>query len=273
MKKYILALLLIISTSYAGLINGIAVIVNDEPITLYDIDNKIQKEHISKEEAVRNLIDEILYKQEIKKHNISVDILDIDDYIGKLAKQNNMDILDFKSVVREQQNYDLFIQKIKKQLIHQKLVSKIASNKLKIANDMDIEIYYQNNKNQFQLPNSIEVVAYVSKNKNLLKAIKLNPMLRDDNVIVKNILLKQSNINPQVKYIVNSTKENEFSSIFVDNKAYNMFYIKHKSDIKTIPLKDVKNSIFNKIMAKREQNYLKDYFETLKLTADIKVLR
>lgn len=273
MKKYILALLLSTSISYAELVNAIAVIINDEPITLYDIDTKIEQDRISKQDALTSLIDELLYKQELKKHNISVDILDIDDYIGKLAKQNNMNILDFKSVVREQQNYDLFIEKIEKQLIHQKLVSKIASNKLKIANDMDIEIYYQNNKDEFQLANNIEVVAYVSKNKELLRAIKSNPMLRDDNVMVQNILLKQSEINPQVKYIVNSTKENEFSSIFVDNQAYNMLYIKHKSDINTIPLIEVKNNIFNKIMRTREQNYLKDYFETSKITANIKILR
>lgn len=273
MTKYILALLLSGSISYAGLVNAIAVIVNDEPITLYDIDQKMGQENLSKKDALSSLIDEILYKQELKKYNISVDILDIDDYISKLAEQNHMNILDFKSVVREQQNYDLFIEKIKKQLIHQKLVSKIASNKLKIANDMDIEIYYQNNKDDFKIANNIEVVAYVSKNKNLLNAIKSNPMLRDDNVIIQNISLIQSELNPQVKYIVNSTKENSFSPIFVDNKAYNMLYIKNKSDIKTIPLVDVKKKIFNTIMRTREKNYLKDYFETLKITANIKILR
>jgi len=273
MKKYILGLLLTTSLSYAGLINAIAIIVNDEPITLYDIDKKIEDTKVSKQEAVSGLIDELLYKQELKKNNISVDILDIDDYIGKLAQQNGMNILDFKSAVRGQQDYELFTKNIEKQILHQKLVSKIASNKLKIANDMDIEIYYKNNKNEFELANSIDVVAYLSKDKQILNQIKSNPMLRDDRVIIQNMVLEQSNINPQVKYIVNSTKENSFSTIFVDNKAYNMLYIKNKRDIKSLPLVEVKETIFNKIMRTREQNYLKDYFETLKITADIKILR
>ena len=40
-----------------------------------------------------------------------------------------------------------------------------------------------------------------------------------------------------------------------------------------IQYKDVKAKIFNVVMEQREKEYLKNYFETLKITADIKVLR
>jgi hypothetical protein len=52
-----------------------------------------------------------------------------------------------------------------------------------------------------------------------------------------------------------------------------MFFIKDKKNVKTIAFEDVKNKIFNEIMQKREDALLKEYFETLKMTADIQILR
>jgi hypothetical protein len=273
MKIFILSLLTSFIFLNAGLVNAIAIVVNNSPITLYDIDQIIQEKNITKQQAVESLIDEKLYNQDLKKKHISVDIFDIDNYIGKLAAQNKMNVLDFKSLVRQQQDYKLFKEQIKKQLLHQKLILKIAGGKLKIASSNDIEIFYENNKEQFQIADTIEVIVYISKDKRLLNKLKANPMLQDEKLTMQNITLKQNELNPQSKYILNNTKEKQFSSIFAQNKNYNMFYIKEKKDIKRLTLDEVKNKIFQTIMKQREQRYLAEYFETMKITADIKVLR
>ncbi|MEA3498998.1 MAG: peptidyl-prolyl cis-trans isomerase [Campylobacterota bacterium] len=273
MTKYILGLLLTTTLSYASLVNAIAIIINDTPITLYDIDLKMVNENLTKQQAIEKLMDETLYNQELKKHNITVDIFDIDNHIKRLAKQNNMDTLDFKSLVRQQQNYELFTLQIRKQLLHQKLISKIAKGKLKIANDEDMKIYYENNKNIFKIADTIDLIAYVSKSKKLLNQLKTNPMLQNEDIIVQKMRLKQSELTPQVKYILNSTNKKEFSVVFAQNKNYNMFFITNKSDVKSLSYKNVKEQIFNSIMKIREQNYLKEYFETLKITANIQILK
>ncbi len=43
--------------------------------------------------------------------------------------------------------------------------------------------------------------------------------------------------------------------------------------VTTLKFEDVKSKIFNTLMSEREQKFLKEYFEKLKLTADIKVIR
>jgi len=273
MIKKIFYTILFISGLYANLIDGIAILVNDTPITLYDIDKKMQTEHITKEQAIAILIDKILYKQELKKYNINVDIFDIDDYIEKLAKQNHMSVLDFKSVIRQQQNYDLFVEQIKKQLLHQKLIKRIATGKIKIATPEDIEIFYKNNQEQFKVANSFDVIMYSSTNKRFLKELQQNPMLQNPNIEMKTLALTTKDLNSQTKYILNTTKERSFSVIFAQNRKFNMFFVQAKKNIKTMPLDSVKNMIFNQIMKQREQQYLKDYFETLKITAKIKVIR
>ena len=80
-------------------------------------------------------------------------------------------------------------------------------------------------------------------------------------------------MDAQLKYIINQTKEQSFSAIFTANKTYNMLFISKKEDIQTIDYKDVKAKIFNVVMDEREKDYLKSYFEKLKITAEIKILR
>jgi len=273
MKKYILSLLVSGTFAYAGMVNGIAITVNNTPITLYDIDNTMETKKLSKQKAVDILIDEKIYEQELKNKNVSVDIFDIDNYIEKLAANNKINTLDFKALVRQQQNYELFKEDIKKQLLHQKLIRKVAEGKIKVASTEDIKIFYNNNKEQYKIADTIDVVAYVSKNKQLLNQLKSNPMLQDKSIVIQNITLKQNELTPQSKYILNATKAKQFSAIFAQNKNYNMFFVKEKKDIKVLTLDEVKDNIFQTIMKNREQSYLKEYFETLKITADIKILR
>jgi hypothetical protein len=273
MNKIILSILLTVVSLQAGLVNAIAITINETPITLYDIDTEMQTNNISRNDAVSRLIDDILYEQSLSTNRISVDAFDIDNYIEKIAARNKMNIFDFKSLVKQQEDYTLFREKIKKQIIHQKLISKISNGKLIIATEEDLEIYYKNNQEQFKIADTIDVVAYVTKNKKLLKDLKANPMLQNKQILVQNITMKQSELNPQTKYILNSTSEKTFSAIFAQNKNYNMFYIQDKKDITSISFENVKEKIFQIIMKKREKDYLKDYFETSKITADIKVLR
>lgn len=273
MKKILISLTAFASISYAALINAIAVTINDIPVTLYDIDKEMTEKRVSKKDAVESIFDTILYDQEVKKYGISVDIFDINSYIDKLAAANKMNTLDFKNVIRQQQDYDAFVEKVKQQLIHEKLVQRIAQGNIKLATEEDMKRFYENNIEKYSLADSIEVIAYVSNDKNALIQIQRNPMSEIQNVLKQNITLKQGEMNSQVKYLLNNTKEKSFSVIFPQNKAYNMFYVVNKKEVKAEEYESVKTKIFNEMMLQREQSYLKEYFETLKITAKIDIKR
>lgn len=273
MKKTLVALLLGFSLSQAGLVNGIAMVVNNEPITLYDIDQEMQAKNVDKNQAVKNLINDLIYDQEIKKNKISVDIFDVDNYIAKLAAQNNMQPLEFKSLIRQQRDYDAFIETVKQQLMHQKLIRKVAGGKIKIATDEDLKIYYENNKEQFRVADNIEVTVYVSKEKRLLQQLASNPMMSDNRIMSQDISFNYKELNPQVKYVLQSTREKEFSPIFAQNDNYNMFFVKNKVGEKVLSFAEVKEQIFQIVMEQREANFLNEYFETQKITSTIKIYR
>ncbi len=272
-QKLIFSIFFLIGVANAGLVNGVALVINDQPITLYDIDEEMQSKNIDKNAAVQNLINKLIYDQSIKNNSVSVDIFDVDNYIAKLAAQNNMKPLEFKALVRQQQDYNQFIQKIKEQLTHQKLIRKVSDGNLKIATDDDLKIYYENNKEQFSVPSTIEVTAYVSKNKNALESIASNPMINHDEVMKQDITFEYDEINPQVRYVLQNTKPKEFSVVFAQERNYNMFFVKEKKNVTVLPFEQVKEKIFQVIMEQREKNYLNEYFETQKLTSNIKIYR
>jgi len=274
MKKLLFAFLITVGILNAGLVNGIAFIVNEEPITLYDIDEKMSEDKISKNQAVGILIDELLYEQELRKNNISVDMFDVNNYLEKLAANNKMDLYQFKSIIKQKyKDFSRYENEIKKQITRQKLVTKALRGNLKVANDDDLKIYYENNLKEFSTASKFHVVQYATKNKASLLAIRKNPMTTMSDVKRNSTVLEHQNLNAKFKYLLNDTQEKNFTPIFTANKAFMMLFITKKEDVITQSFEEVKNKIFQIIMSEKEKKFLQEYFEKLKLTADIKVIR
>lgn len=273
-KKLLLLFLISTSCSYAASINAIALIVNDEPITLYDIEKRKVEKNISKEKAVGELVDEALYSQLINRYNITADIFDVNNYLEKIAASNGMDLFAFKSIIKQKyQDYDQYEEQTRKQILRQKLTDKIVRGNLKIADEEDLRIYYDNNISMFQMASNVKAVQYASVNKNDLETIIRNPMSNIETIAISEVNLDQSTLNSQLRYIINETNINQFTPIFTSDKKFVTLLIKQKEGQKTIDFIEVKDRVFNIVMQDREKKYLKDYFEKLKLSADIKILR
>ena len=274
MNKLFLSLIISSSLSFAGMINGIALTVNDEPITLYDIERTMQVNKVGKNEAVGYLVDKILYDQLVQENNITADIFDVNDYIEKLANANGMDVYTFKSIIKQKYpDYSVFENEAKNIVIRQKLVQKIVKGQLTVATQEDMELHYEKNKNDFLTAKSFEVVQYTSTNKaSLIKTLN-NPLAVASDVQKANLTLDTQNLPAQMQYLLNETKPNSFTPIFTANKQFVSLFLVRKNGTTPIAFESVKGKIFNEIMSTREKKYLKDYFEKQKLTADIKIVR
>ena len=274
MYKLFLTLLVSSGISFAGIVNGVALTVNDEPITTYDIDKTVSINKISKNEAVGLLIDKALYEQAVSQNNISADIFDINEYIERLAKANGMDLYSFKAMVKQRYpNYADFEEEAKDAVIRQKLILKIVKGQLAVATQEDMELYYEKNKNQFSTSKVYEVTQYASKNKASLTNAINNPMVIATDVEKTPLKLGVQSLQPQMQFLLNDTKLNTFTPIFTANKQFVSLFVIRKEGTTSLDFETVKAKIFNDIMSLREKKYLKDYFEKQKLTADIKIVR
>ncbi|WP_428026010.1 peptidylprolyl isomerase [Arcobacter sp.] len=273
-KRVLFTLLATFTISNAQMIDALALMVNDEPITINDINEKMSETNLRKADAVSLLIDEILYNQELDKQGISVDIFEVNNYLEKIAASNGMDLYTFKSILRQKnKNFEEFEAQTKKELLKRKLADKLVRGNITIATEEDLKIYYENNQNMFTTAAMIDVTQYASKNKRALIAISQNPMAIFQEVVKKDFILEQDKLNPQLKFLLNDTKNGSFTPVFTADRNFVMFYVKNKSGVTTLKFDEVKDKIFTTLMNEREQKFLKEYFEKLKLTADIKVIR
>ena len=274
MYKLFLTLLVSSGISFAGIVNGVALTVNDQPITIYDIDKTVSINKISKNEAVGLLIDKTLYEQAVSQNNITADVFDVNEYIERLAKANGMDLYSFKAIVKQKYaNYADFEEEAKDAVIRQKLIQKIVKGQLAVATQEDMELYYEKNKGQFSTSKAYEVIQYTSKNKASLANAINNPMVIAADVEKTSLKLGVQSLQPQMQFLLNDTKLNTFTPIFTANKQFVSLFVIRKEGTTSLDFETVKAKIFNDMMSIREKQYLKDYFEKQKLTADIKIVR
>ncbi len=260
--------------SYAGLVNAISVIINNEPITLYEIYKYSNKYQISTQKALDILIRQKLEDAEILKQNITVNNFEVENYIKKLATRNGISEFQFLQMLKNKGiKLSDYKKDVKKKIEQKKLYGKIfASKKIRIT-PKEIKKYYEANKNQFVRAKGFEAVAYESPSKKSLEKIKQNPMLSIPDVKAKQVKFQSGSMDKGLESLLNQTKSGDFTPAFKIGSGYTMFYLKAKDGIETMPFDKVKEGIYSFLSSQKEKAAIDDYFEKIKSGASIQVLR
>jgi len=163
-KKRLLPAVFIVTMFFSLNLSGkiierIVVKVNDEIITSYDITQKVKELRREKRRMPKNLrkyaqeqlINEKLVFQKAKKVGVMVTRLEVEDRILKMAASNSKTLEEFKKVLKKEgYKYKDFYDKIRKQIIMQKLFRKEGtSNKRKYsmkATEKEINDFYKKSK-------------------------------------------------------------------------------------------------------------------------------
>jgi len=258
----------------ASTLDGVSLIINKEPITLYDVYKYSQRFKLNKKEALDILVRQKLEESEIKKQEIEVTNFEVDQYIEKLAVSNNMNQYDFLNMIRSK-NIDVSEYKddLKKKLQRDKLYKKILDTKRKQANDSELLAYFNEHQDEFSQAGSFDVTIYTSANQQSLETIQNNPMSAMSDVELKDTSFEATKMDQNLAALLNKTPIGHFSTIVKSDPNYVMFFVKEKRDVKTVAFADAKNYIYSKISQGQEKKTLDEYFEKLKSSANIQVIR
>jgi len=260
--------------SFSGIITGVSVIINDEPITLYEVYKYSQKFKISKKESLNLLVRQKLEESQIKKFGIDADTFEVDQYIEHIANNNGMSQYEFFNMLKSKDiKINDYKKEIKAKIKKDKLYQRIFAGKLGSIDESEVEKFYKSNPEQFRQANSFDVTSYTSTNGNNLVAIIKNPMLRPSAVQIEDKEIPASALSNQLKALLNQTKDGTFSKITTIKNQKIMFFVKEKKDFITLPYDKVKQSIYRVLSQQKEQAILKDYFEKIKASATIEVVR
>ncbi len=270
--KYLFVVSMLITVSYAGLVDGVALIVNNSPITLFEIRNYSQKFNLSSQQAVQMLIKEKIEEALIKKYGITADSTDVDNEIEKISSRAGMSMEDFENYLEQKGvNIEQYRKSLAKEIEQRKLYKKITSSRIRRATQSEMKSFYQKHIDLYSIPQMVDVIQYTSSDKQSLEQMKKNPILNPGNITQKEQILKTASINPKLMYVLQQTKEGSFTPILTLQNGFTTFYVKRKINVKTIPYDKVENDIFAKIMDQREKNIIQSYFD--KLVSEAKIVK
>jgi len=106
-----------------------------------------------------------------------------------------------------------------------------------------------------------------------LVAIIKNPMMQPQGVQVEDKTFQANSLDNKLKALLNQSKYGQFTKIIEIQNKPTMFFLKEKKDFVTLPYEDVKQSIYRVLSKQKEEKVIKDYFEKVKSSATINVVR
>ncbi len=261
----------------ANIVGGIAVQVNDEMITLYEIKQEQEISKLSVKKTVDLLIRTKLEQIEAKKRHISVTNQEVLDDLKKMADQNNMtlpQLYEAMSSVRHLSESQTKA-KTREKLLKQKLFNAIAMSQMEEPTEEEVQEYYQLHLSEYQMPKSIDAVIYSAADENALQQKLSNPMMNVPGVNTENTRIETAKINPRLASILVQTEDGKFTPILpqMGGSGHMAFYVLRKNELNTPPLELIRSQVENKIMEANREHILNDHFQRMRVNADIKVLR
>ena len=88
-----------------------------------------------------------------------------------------------------------------------------------------------------------------------------------------NKIINISSVKANTRYYLNGVKKGKFTKITQEKNKFIIYFVKEKKDINILSFEKVKDKIFQIIMKERENKFLKQHFNKLRLEANIEVLR
>ncbi|NPA54882.1 MAG: hypothetical protein GXO40_00790 [Epsilonproteobacteria bacterium] len=263
--RYVLIIVSLVLFLQAKIVDKIAVVVADEPITSYQI-QKLQKQlNITKQQAISYLIEQAVFKIALKQKDIYVDEFDIDNALENIAKKNNLTLFEFKNKLLNDGKLEQFTQKIRQDIQRQKLIQTLNIT----VSAEEMQKYYNTHKDEFSIPTKITVTRYLAKTKEDLMNVISNPLSANSNVQIQTITFTNQNASAEMMNFLSHTKTDTFTQIIPIQGGFVVFYINQKSDFTTIPYNKVQNVLYEKLLRQKQQKALKDFLAKIRATLDI----
>jgi len=240
---FICSTFLAASAAFAGLVDAVSIVVNDRPVTLYEIYKTQKSLGIPKTKAVELLIKKRIKEEELQRLGIDVDDFDVVNEIEKIARQNGIDTLKMRTILAKQGvEWEEYKKRVKEKLLQDRLYRRILSTKIQNPSDETLREYYKLHLNSFSVPQ-------------------------------KRQTLETEKLDKELTYILTRTPKGQFTQIIPVDGRYVLFLVQEFVNPEPLPFEKAKDRVFAMWMEQKQQEAIESHFEKLRAAADVKVLR
>ena len=269
-KLFLFFILLSFSFLEARLVDGIAMIVEGEAITTAEIRAVRLQMGVSKSKAIDLLIQDRLQKTAMKEITIPED--EIDSKIAEIAKENKLTVPKMQKILKKQGTSWLKYREgmrdsLKKSHFYQNVV--VAS--IPDPSKDELKFFYNKHRDTFTIPSKITLVEYSAKTETLLRNFFKSGKKKG---IRSRKMIKQSKqLDLEMLSILLQTPHNKYTKIFNAGDKFISYKMISKRGKMTMPFNVAQAAVTSKWKEEQQGKALKDYFEKLRTSADIQILR
>lgn len=277
MKKFFVksSFLLVLGASMASAeyLNGIAAVVNNEPITDYDVEMVIKQLKIQPNDALNVLIRAKLEEAQIKELGISVPESEINAKMQELAKQNGYSDFASYSQIMSQKGVDLndIRESIKKTIAKEKLYESIMAQPNENITRENAQRFYEKNQGMFTRFSSAKVTKYTASNGGVLERVRAQGLA--SGVSTSSLTIYPQNADPRVLNLIASTNEGDYTPIVAESNGYTMYRVNKKENPEVVKFEDVEANVAGMMMEQEREAVLADYFNKLRAKASIELIK
>ncbi|MDC0335533.1 SurA N-terminal domain-containing protein [Pseudodesulfovibrio sp.] len=278
------------------IMDQILVKINDDIITQYDLDEelrpilaKIEKRNLTSKEreqlaqlrkqTLERMVNDSLMAQEIKKYEIVIPDSIIDEEIARIKKDHGATDEEFAQMIKEDgETMESFRTKLKAIIEKQELLGFMVHSKV-LVTDSEIEKEYEARREDYVLEKMVELAIIMLPAD--ISAIEVKKRIEDSEMTFFEAAQKYS-IGPGKENggsigdvdwsdLADDWKESiegiepggVGSPLTVQGKEALLSPVKIVED-RLVPLEEVKDSIFEKLMEDKRETIFEEYFEKLK---------
>ena len=274
MRKILIFLTICMSLMKAdSLVNAVAVVVDKEPITLFEISKTMSLQKLSQDKALALLINDRIEKAQSKQLGLSVSDMEFNSELNRFLAQNEQSLEQFKANLRaSKQDFKDFEEEFKSQILKRKLYDTISKSAKLDYSESGARQFYETHLNDFSVYQKIGVIIYSSANLTALEKT-ISGQRRDARVKIQNAILTPQNADPRLLSYLSSLNINSFSALSEQNNEFITYKITSKQEPQNVNFDDAKNEIMNAYITSKRAEYVQDYFDKARAKADIQVLR
>ena len=307
MKRFVLGLLLWlfwVSLGQAVIVDRIVAVVNDEVITLSELDeaaaplyqkylshveDPVERENLIRQirkRVLKQLIDQKLLDQEAKRLEIKVSDREIDSFIENIKQQNHLSDEKFREFLAAQGlTYEEYRKQVAEQIKRIKLVQSHVQERI-VVTDEEIKDYYR--RHYLSQGNSLyELAAIVvtgpeAKKRAEQAYAELKKGVPFEEVAAKYSSLKGSGrglgrfrlkeLAPEVREVVSKLKPGAFSGPVKVGNSWQIFKLLAVKSEGAPPLEEVRAEIEARLRQEKIDQMLQKWLKELKQKAYIRVL-
>ncbi len=271
MKTIFMTMLLLFCTVLeAKMVDGIALIVEGEPITTAEIKAVQNQYGNSKEKAINMLIQDRL--QKVAMQDILVHESEIDKKISEIAVRNGVTLPQMQQILEQQgTSWNHYRTTIKDAIKKEKFFKQKVVSSIRTPSEDELKLYYKNHLSQFIIPDTVKMKSYSTASKKTMKRFLSTGDTQG--MKVKTLTKKIDDINPGLLPSILQTPVGQLTSPLDAGNRYIVYKMLSKSGKTTLPFGDARQAVLKLWQQDQQTKALKDYFEKLRTRAEIQKIR